>query len=127
MDTREAGEATVRDVPVVRDYPDVFPDELPGIPQERQVEFMIDLVPSAALIAKTPYRLAPPEMQEMSTQLRELLDKGFFRLNCSPWGALILFVKKKDGSHRMCIDYRELNKVTVKNCYPLPKIDDLFN
>ena len=111
----------------MRDYTYVFPEELPGIPPERQVEFRIDLVPGAAPIAKAPYRLAPPEMQELSTQLQELLDKGFIRPSSSPWGAPILFVKKKDGSHRMCIDYRELNKVTVKNRYPLPRIDDLFD
>ena len=105
----------------------MFPEELPGIPPERQVEFRIDLVPGAAPIAKAPYRLAPPEMQDLSMQLQELLDKGFIRPSSSPWGALILFVKKKDRSHRMCIDYRELNKVTVKNRYPLPRIDDLFD
>ena len=91
------------------------------------MEFRIDLVPGAAPAAKAPYRLAPPEMHELSTQLQELLDKGFIRSSNSPWGAPILFVKKKDGSHRMCIDNRELNKVTVKNRYPLPRIDDLFD
>ncbi|CAH1425483.1 unnamed protein product [Lactuca virosa] len=119
MDTRDKGKATVDDVLVVREYPDVFPEDLPGIPSERQVEFRIDLVPGAALIAKAPYRLAPPEIQELSTQLQELLDKGFITPSSSPWGAPILFVKKKDGSHRMCINYRELNKATVKNRYPL--------
>ncbi|KAJ9548849.1 hypothetical protein OSB04_021392 [Centaurea solstitialis] len=123
----EARKKTVAEVPVVSEYPDVFPDDLPGIPPERQVEFRIDLVPGAAPVAKAPYRLAPPEMQELSKQLQELLDKGFIRPSTSPWGASILFVKKKDGSMRMCIDYRELNKLTVKNRYPLPKIDDLFD
>ena len=85
------------------------------------------MIPGAAPIAKAPYRLAPPEMQELSSQLQELLGKGFIRPSSSPWGAVILFVKKKDGSHRMCIDYRELNKLTVKNRYPLPRIDDLFD
>ncbi|KAI3751218.1 hypothetical protein L2E82_22266 [Cichorium intybus] len=126
-DTREERKKAVEDVPVVQEFPDVFPEDLPGIPLERQVEFRIDLVPGAAPIAKAPYRLAPPEMQELSTQLQELLDKGFIRPSSSPWGAPILFVKKKDGSHRMCIDYRELNKLTVKNRYPLPRIDDLFD
>ena len=92
------------DVPIVREFPDVFPEELPGVPPERQVEFRIDLVPGAAPIAKEPYRLAPPEMQELSSQLQELLGKGFIRPSSSSWGAPILFVKKKDGSHRMCID-----------------------
>ncbi|KAJ9537987.1 hypothetical protein OSB04_030720 [Centaurea solstitialis] len=128
VDSREeARRKIVADVPVVHEYPDVFPDDLPGVPPERQVEFRIDLVSGAAPIAKAPYRLAPPEMQELSKQLEELLEKGFIRPSTSPWGAPILFVKKKDGSMRMCIDYRELNKLTVKNRYPLPRIDDLFD
>ncbi|KAI3505957.1 hypothetical protein L1887_28299 [Cichorium endivia] len=128
LDARvEKSKQKAGDIPVVRDFPDVFPEDLPGLPPERQVEFKIDLTPGAAPIAKAPYRLAPPEMLELSIQLRELLDKGFIRPSCSPWGAPILFVKKKDGSNRMCIDYRELNKLTVKNRYPLPRIDDLFD
>ncbi|GJV61265.1 putative reverse transcriptase domain-containing protein [Tanacetum coccineum] len=91
------------------------------------VEFKIDLVPGVAPVARAPYRLAPSEMEELSTQLQELSDKGFIRPSSSPWGAPVLFVKKKDGSFRMCIDYRELNKLTVKNRYPLPRIDDLFD
>ncbi|KAD2805171.1 hypothetical protein E3N88_38548 [Mikania micrantha] len=117
----------LEDVPIVRDFPDVFPDDLPGIPSDRDVEFRIDLIPGAKPIAKAPYRLAPSELQELMTQLQDLLDKGFIRPSISPWGAPVLFVKKKDGSFRMCIDYRELNKVTVKNKYPLPRIDDLFD
>ncbi|KAD6454523.1 hypothetical protein E3N88_09229 [Mikania micrantha] len=117
----------LNDVPVVRDFPDVFPDDLPGVPLDRDVEFKIDLIPGAKPIAKAPYRLAPSEMKELMTQLQDFLDKGFIRPSISPWGAPILFVKKKDGSLRMCIDYRELNKVTVKNRYPLPRIDDLFD
>ncbi|GKA82514.1 putative reverse transcriptase domain-containing protein [Tanacetum coccineum] len=100
---------------------------LPGLPPTRQVEFQIDLVPGAAPVARAPYRLAPSEMKELSEQLKELSDKGFIRPSSSPWGAPVLFVKKKDGSFRMCIDYRELNKLTVKNRYPLPRIDDLFD
>nr|GEY74089.1 reverse transcriptase domain-containing protein [Tanacetum cinerariifolium]GEY90204.1 reverse transcriptase domain-containing protein [Tanacetum cinerariifolium] len=99
---------------------------LPGIPPARQVEFQIDLVPGVAPVARAPYRLAPSEMKELAEQLQELSDKGFIRPNSSPWGAPVLFVKKKDGSFRMCIDYRKLNKLTVKNHYPLPRIDDLF-
>ncbi|KAJ0855655.1 putative nucleotidyltransferase, Ribonuclease H [Helianthus annuus] len=118
---------TAQDIPVVRDYPEVFPEELPGLPPVRQVEFHIDLVPGANPIAKSPYRLAPSEMQELSKQLQELSDKGFIRPSFSPWGAPVLFVKKKDGSFRMCIDYRELNMLTIKNRYPLPRIDDLFD
>ncbi|GKC57423.1 reverse transcriptase domain-containing protein [Tanacetum coccineum] len=101
--------------------------DLPGLPPVRQVEFQIDLIPGAAPVARAPYRLAPSEMQELSNQLQELADRGFIRPSTSPWGAPVLFVKKKDGSFRMCIDYRELNKLTVKNRYPLPRIDDLFD
>ncbi|GJR66003.1 putative reverse transcriptase domain-containing protein [Tanacetum coccineum] len=120
-------ERRLEDVPIVREFPEVFPEELPGLPPTRQVEFQIDLVPGAAPVARAPYRLAPAEMQELSTQLQELSDRGFIRPSSSPWGAPVLFVKKKDGSFRMCIDYRELNKLTVKNRYPLPRIDDLFD
>ncbi|GKA00695.1 putative reverse transcriptase domain-containing protein [Tanacetum coccineum] len=98
-----------------------------GLPPARPVEFQIDLIPGAAPVARAPYRLAPSEMKELSEQLQELSDKGFIRPSSSPWGAPVLFVKKKDGSFRMCIDYRELNKLTVKNRYPLPRIDDLFD
>ncbi|GJR62655.1 putative reverse transcriptase domain-containing protein [Tanacetum coccineum] len=108
-------------------FPDVFPEDLPGLPPTRQMEFQIDLVPGAAPVARAPYRLAPSEMKELSEQLKELSDKGFIRPSSSPWGALVLFVKKKGGSFWMCIDYRELNKLTVKNRYPLPRIDDLFD
>ncbi|GJX39858.1 putative reverse transcriptase domain-containing protein [Tanacetum coccineum] len=117
----------LEDVPIVRDFPEVFPEDLPGLPPTRQVEFQIDLVPGAAPVARAPYRLAPSEMKELSEQLKELSDKGFIRPSSSPWGAPVLFVKKKDGSFWMCIDYQELNKLTVKNRYPLPRIDDLFD
>ncbi|GKA16188.1 hypothetical protein Tco_0695935 [Tanacetum coccineum] len=117
----------LEDVPIVQDFFKVFPEDLPGLPPTRQVEFQIDLVPGAAPVARAPYRLAPSEMKELSEQLKELSDKGFIRPSSSPWGAPVLFVKKKDRSFRMCIDYRELNKLTVKNRYPLPRIDDLFD
>ena len=117
----------LKDIPVVSEYPDIFPEELPGLLPNREVEFIIHLMPETAPIAKAPYRLAPTEMLELKKQLDELLEKGFIRPSSSPWGAPILFVKKKDGSIRMCIDYRELNKVTIKNRYPLPRIDDLFD
>ncbi|GKD73814.1 putative reverse transcriptase domain-containing protein, partial [Tanacetum coccineum] len=120
-------ERRLEDVSIVREFPEVFPEDLPGLPPARQVEFQIDLVPGAAPVARAPYRLAPAEMQELSTQLQELSDRGFIRPSSSPWGAPVLFVKKKDGSFRMCIDYRELNKLTVKNRYPLSRIDDLFD
>ncbi|GKB24390.1 hypothetical protein Tco_0863791 [Tanacetum coccineum] len=103
------------DVPVVQDFSKVFLEDLPGLSPTREFEFQIDLVPGAAPVARAPYRLDPSEMQELSSQLQELADKGFIRPSSSPWGALVLFVKKKDGSFRMCIDYRELNKLTLKN------------
>ncbi|GKB96188.1 putative reverse transcriptase domain-containing protein, partial [Tanacetum coccineum] len=117
----------LEDVPIVQDLPEVFPEDLPGLPPTRQVKFQIDLVPGAAPIARAPYRFAPSEMKELFEQLKELSDKGFIRPSSSPWGSLVLFVKKKDGSFWMCIDYRELNKLMVKNRYPLPRIDDLFD
>ncbi|GKF90259.1 hypothetical protein Tco_0264222, partial [Tanacetum coccineum] len=101
--------------------------DLSGLPPTRQVEFQIDLVPGAAPVARAPYRLTPSETKELSEQLKELSDKGFIRPCSLPWEAPILFVKKNDGSFRMCIDYRELNKLTVKNRYPLPRINDLFD
>ncbi|GJR35960.1 putative reverse transcriptase domain-containing protein [Tanacetum coccineum] len=121
------GEPKMNEIPIVREFSDVFSEDLSGLPPQRQVEFHIELVAGAAPVARSPYRLAPSEMQELSGQLQELQDKGFIRPSHSPWGAPVLFVKKKDGSFRMCIDYRELNKLTVKNRYPLPRIDDLFD
>ncbi|KAA0040689.1 pol protein [Cucumis melo var. makuwa] len=126
VDTREV-DVSLSSEPVVRDYPDVFPEELPGLPPHREVEFAIELEPGTVPISRAPYRMAPAELKELKVQLQELLDKGFIRPSMSPWGAPVLFVKKKDGSMRLCIDYRELNKVTVKNRYPLPRIDDLFD
>ncbi|GJU32959.1 putative reverse transcriptase domain-containing protein [Tanacetum coccineum] len=111
----------------LKNFPEVFPEDLPGLPLARPVEFQIDLIPGAAPVARAPYRLAPSEMKELSEHLQELSEKGFIRPSSSPWGAPVLFVKKKDGSFRMCIDYRELNKLTVKNRYPLPRINDLFD
>nr|GEU47712.1 putative polyprotein [Tanacetum cinerariifolium] len=99
-------------VPIIRDFPEVFPENLPGLPPARPVEFQIDLIPGAAPVARAPYRLAPFKMKELSEQLHELFDKGLIRPSSSPWGAPVLFVKKKDGSFKMCIDYRELNKLT---------------
>ncbi|GJU78680.1 putative reverse transcriptase domain-containing protein [Tanacetum coccineum] len=124
---KKSDKKKLEDIPVVKEFPDVFPEDLPGIPPVRQVEFQIDLIPGAAPIARTPYRLAPSEMQELSNQLQELTDRGFIRPSTSPWRAPVLFVKKKDGFFKMCIDYQELNKLTIKNHYPLPRIDDLFD
>ncbi|KAA0060279.1 pol protein [Cucumis melo var. makuwa] len=126
VDTREV-DVSLSSEPVVGDYPDVFSEELPGLPPHREVEFAIELEPGTVPISRAPYRMAPAELKELKVQLQELLDKGFIRPSVSPRGAPVLFVKKKDGSMRLCIDYRELNKVTVKNRYPLPRIDDLFD
>ncbi|GJT43889.1 putative nucleotidyltransferase, ribonuclease H [Tanacetum coccineum] len=123
----KAGDKKQEEIVVVRDFPEVFPDDLSGLPPIWEIEFRIELVPRATSVAKSPYRLAPSELEELSGQLKELQDKGFIRPSSSPWGAPILFIKKKDGSFRMCIDYRELNKLTIKNRYPLPRIDDLFD
>ncbi|GKC94062.1 putative reverse transcriptase domain-containing protein, partial [Tanacetum coccineum] len=114
-------------VELADDFLKVFPEDLPGIPPARQVECQINLILGVAPVARAPYRLALSEMKELSYQLQELSDKGFIRLSSSPWEAPVLFVKKKDGSFRMCIDYRELNKLTMKNRYPLPRIDELFD
>ncbi|KAL0544422.1 hypothetical protein IC582_019537 [Cucumis melo] len=126
VDTREV-DVSLSLEPVVRDYSDVFPEELPGLPPHKEIEFAIELEPGTVPISKAPNRMAPAKLKELKVQLQELLHKGFIRPSVSPWGAPILFVKKKDGSMRLCINYRELNKVTVKNRYPLPRIDDLFD
>ena len=120
------GQVDVEKIPVVREFPDVFPEELPSIPLEREVDLSIEIVPGTAPVSRAPYRMVPVELKELKVQLQELLDKGFVRLSVSPWGAPVLFVKKKDGTLRMCIDYRQINKVTVKKKYPLPRIEYLF-
>jgi hypothetical protein len=117
----------LEDIPVVREFADVFPDELPGMPPDRDVEFVIELQPGTAPISKRPYRMPPRELAELKTQLQELLDKGYIHPSSSPWGCPAIFVKKKDGSLRLCVDYRPLNAVTIKNKYPLPRIDVLFD
>jgi hypothetical protein len=117
--------AKLEEISVVYHYPDVFAEVI-GLPPDQKVEFTIDLVPGTQPIHKAPYRMAPIELRELKERLQELLDQGFIHLSVSPWGALVLFVKKKDGSMWLCIDYYELNQVTIKNKYPLPRIDDLF-
>jgi hypothetical protein len=112
---------------VVRDFPDVFLEELPGMPPEREVEFVIDLLPGTAPISKRPYQMSVEKLQELKKQLTELQEAGYIRPSSSPWGASVLFVQKKDGLQWMCVDYRSLNDVTIKNKYPLPRIDDLFD
>jgi hypothetical protein len=123
----QRGEGSLEKVPIACEFQDVFPEELPGLPPDREIEFSIDLVPNTQPISIPPYRMAPAELKELKEQLQDLLDKGFIRASTSPWGAPVLFVKKKDGSMRLCIDYRQLNKVTIKNKYPLPRIDELFD
>jgi hypothetical protein len=115
--------SSIDEISIVCEYPDVFPDELPGMPPDRDVEFVIELQLGTAPISKRPYRMPPNELAELKTQLPELLDKGYIRPSSSPWGCPTLFVKKKDGSLRLCVDYRPLNAVTIKNKYPLPRID----
>ncbi|GKB37549.1 putative reverse transcriptase domain-containing protein [Tanacetum coccineum] len=124
---KKLDEKQLEDIPVVREFPEVYPEDLPGLPLIRQVEFQIDLIPGAAPVARAPYRLALSKMQELSDQLQELADRGFIRPSTSPWGVPVLFVNKKDKSFRMCFDYWELNKLTVENRYPLPRIYDLFD
>jgi hypothetical protein len=120
-------ESPLERIPVASEYPDVFPDELPGMPPDQDIEFAIELHAGTAPISKRPYRMPPAELAELKKQLQELLDKGFIRPSTSPWGCPALFVKKKDDSLRLCIDYRPLNAVTIKNKYPLPHIDVLFD
>jgi hypothetical protein len=115
------------EVPVVNEFPDVFPEELPGMPPDLDIEFVIELKPGTVPIYKTPFRMTTPELAELKEHIRELLDKGFIRPSSSPWGAPVIFVPKKDGTQRLCVDYRALNEVTVKNKYLLPRIDDLFD
>ena len=126
VDTRKEA-LKLDDIPVVREFSDVFPKDLLGIPLDREIEFSIDLLLGTSPISKAPYRMALTELKELKEQLQELLEKGFIRPSASPWGAPVLFMKKKDGTMRLCINYRELNQVTVRNKYPLPRIDDLFD
>jgi hypothetical protein len=115
------------EVPVVIEFPDVLPEELPGMPPNRDIEFVIELKPGTTPIYKTPYRMATPELAELKEHIKELLEKGFICPSSSPFGAPMIFVPKKDGTQRLCVDYHALNEVTVKNKYPLPRIDDLFD
>jgi hypothetical protein len=117
----------LEDIPMVSDYADVFPDDLPGMPPDRDVEFVIELQPGTAPISKRAYRMPPKELAELKNQLQDLVDKGFIRPSSSPWGCPALFVKKKDSSLRLCVDYQPLNTVNIKNKYPLPRIDVLFD
>jgi hypothetical protein len=117
----------LEDFAVLREFRDMFVDEIPELPPIREIDFSIDLLPGSTPISKAPYRMSLPELTKLKIQLQELLDKEYIRPSVSPWGAPVLFVKKKDGTLRLCIDYRQLNKMTIKNKYPLPRINDLFD
>jgi hypothetical protein len=121
------GKFVGRNICVVRDFPDVFPEELPGMPPNRKVEFVIDLLPGTTPISKRPYRMSVEELKELKKQLTELQEARYIRPSSSLWGASVLFPQKKDGSQRLCMDYRSLNDFTIKNKYPLPRINDLFD
>ena len=112
---------------VLQEFKDVFPHEIPGIPPKRDIDFTIDVMAGVTPVSKEPYRMSTLEMLELKMQLQDLLEKNYIRPSVSPWGALVLFVKKKDGTLRFCIDYKQMNKVTVKNKNPFPRIDDLFD
>jgi hypothetical protein len=115
------------EVPAVSEFPDVFPEELPGMPPDRDIDFVIELKPSTTPIYKTPYRMTTPELAELKEHIKILLEKGFIHPSSSAWGAPVIFVPKEDRTQRLCVDYRALNEVTVKNKYPLHRIDDLFD
>ena len=115
------------EVPVVKDFPDLFPEELPDMPPDRDIEFLIELLLGTGPISKRPYRMPAKDLEEIKNQIKELLEKGYIQPSSSPWGSPVLLVEKKDGSLRMVVDYRGLNKVTIKNKYPLPMINDLFD
>ena len=118
----------MEDIPILREYSDVFLDEILGLPPKQELEFTIELVPGAvAPNSKSPYWMNILELNELKSQLKELIDKNYITPSVSPYGVIVIFVKKKDGTLRLCIDYRQLNKMTIKNRYPLPRIDDLFD
>jgi hypothetical protein len=125
VDDKEAN--LIDDIKIVSEFLDLFPEELPGMPSERKVEFAMELIPGTTLVSKRAYRVSRPELVVLKKQINELLKKGYIRPSTSPWATPVLFVEKKDGTKRMCIDYRSLNEVTVKNKYPLPRIEDLFD
>jgi hypothetical protein len=115
------------EVPVVNEFFDVFPKELPDMPPDRDIEFVIELKPGTTLIYKTPFRMTTLELAKLKEHIKELIEKGFIRPSSSPWGAPMIFVLKKDGTQRLCVDYCAMNEVTIKNKYLLPRIDDMFD
>ena len=126
METGKEG-TLVDEIPVVREFPDVFLDDIAGLPPDREAEFTIDLILGTEPMSIPPYRMALAELRKLKAQFEELLSKGFIQTSISPWGAPVLFVKKKYGSLQLCIDYRQLNRFTIHNQYPLPRIDELFD
>jgi hypothetical protein len=127
LESVEDEKSSLEDHPTLREYRDVFPEEVSGLPLRRDIDFSIELAPGAVPVSRTPYRMSTPELVEIKLQLKEMMDKGYIRPSVSPWGAPVLFVNKKDGTLQLCIDYRQLNKVTIKNKYTLPRINDLFD
>jgi hypothetical protein len=127
LDSVEDDKSSLEDHPILGEYRDVFPEEVLGLPLRRDIDFLIELASGAVPVSRTPYRMSTPKIVGLKLQLKEMMDKGYIRPYVSPWGVPVLFLKKKYGTLRLCIDYRELNKVTIKNKYPLPKIDDLFD
>jgi hypothetical protein len=127
LKTIEGTKPSPDDHPILREYIDVFSEEVPGLPPRRDIDFSIELAPGVVSVSRTPYRMSIPELVELKLKFKEMMGNGYIRPNVSPCGAPVLFVKKKDGTLRLCIDYRQLNKVTIKNKYPLPRIDDLFD
>jgi hypothetical protein len=123
----EDNKPSLEDHPILREYRDVFPEKVPGLPPRRDIDFSIKLAPGIVPVSRTPYRMSTPELVELKLQIKEMMEKGYIWPSVSPWGAPSLFVKKKDGPLRLCMDYRQLNKMTIKNKYPLPRIDDLFD
>jgi hypothetical protein len=117
--------SNIEDHVVLKEFEDIF-QEIPGLPPKRDIDFLVNLMPGAAQVSKAPYRMSTPKLKELQLHLEEILKKGYIRPSVSPWGASVLFVKKKDGTLRLCIDFRQLNKVIVKNKYPLPRIDDCW-
>jgi hypothetical protein len=127
LESVEDDKPSLEDHPTLREYRDVFLEEVSGLPPRRDIDFLVELAPGVVPVSRTPYRMSTPELVELKLQLKEMMEKGYIRPNVSPWGAPVMFVKNKDGTLRLCVDYRQLNKVTIKNKYPLPRIDDLFD
>ena len=120
-------QTSLKQHPVLEEFPNVFLEEIPSLPPQREIDFSIELLPGSAPVSKVLYRMSIPELTKLNIQLQGLLKKGYIKPTVCPWGAPVLFVKKKDGTLRLCIDYRHLNKVTIKNKYPLPRINDMFD